>query len=105
MLDNALNATKFFRNESCGKCVPCRMGSQKMVDLLTGWTKGKGTPADMDLLHELTEAMKLASICGLGQFVHSPISSVIQHFPEELEMHVRQHRCPDNVCPMRETQA
>ncbi len=105
MLDNALNATKFFRNESCGKCVPCRMGSQKMVDLLTGWTRGKGTPADLDLLHELSEAMKLASICGLGQFVHSPISSVIAHFREELEMHVRNHRCPDNVCPMRETAA
>ncbi len=50
MLDNALNAVKFFRNESCGKCVPCRVGSQKMVDILTSWTHGKGTPADLDLL-------------------------------------------------------
>jgi NADH:ubiquinone oxidoreductase subunit F (NADH-binding) len=102
MLDNALNATTFFRNESCGKCVPCRVGSQKLVDILAGWTRGKGTQADLDLLHELTEAMKLASICGLGQFAHSPISSVIQHFPQELEVHIREHRCPDNVCPMRD---
>jgi NADH:ubiquinone oxidoreductase subunit F (NADH-binding) len=102
MLDNALNATKFFRNESCGKCVPCRVGSQKLVDILTSWTHGKGTQADLDLLRELTEAMKLASICGLGQFAHSPISSVIQHFSGELETHIRDHRCPDNVCPMRD---
>jgi len=102
MLDNALNAVKFFRNESCGKCVPCRVGSQKMTDLLTSWTLGKGTPADLDLLKELSEAMKLGSICGLGQFAHSPISSVIEHFYEELEIHIRDHRCPDGVCPMRE---
>jgi NADH:ubiquinone oxidoreductase subunit F (NADH-binding) len=73
-----------------------------MVDILTGWTQGKGTPADMNLLAELTEAMKLGSICGLGQFTHSPISSVIQHFGPELETHIRDHRCPDGVCPMKE---
>ena len=105
MLDNALNAVKFFRNESCGKCVPCRIGSQKMVDLLTGWTQGKGTPQDLDLLQELSEAMKLASICGLGQFAHSPITSVIKHFPEELAIHIREHRCPDGVCGMKEVRA
>ena len=102
MLDQALNAVRFFRNESCGKCVPCRVGSQKMVDILTGWTQGKGTPADLNLLAELTEAMKLGSICGLGQFAHAPISSVIQHFSPELEVHIRDHRCPDGVCPMKE---
>jgi NADH:ubiquinone oxidoreductase subunit F (NADH-binding)/NADH:ubiquinone oxidoreductase subunit E len=102
MVDQALNATKFFRNESCGKCVPCRVGSQKMVDLITGWTRGKGTSADMDLIHELMEAMKLGSICGLGQFVHSPIASVMQHFSADLEMHIRDHVCPDRICPMRD---
>jgi NADH:ubiquinone oxidoreductase subunit F (NADH-binding) len=73
-----------------------------MVDILTSWTHGKGTPADLNLLAELTEAMKLGSICGLGQFAHSPISSVIQHFSPELEVHIREHRCPDGVCPMKE---
>jgi formate dehydrogenase/NADH-quinone oxidoreductase subunit F len=101
MLDMALNAVTFFRNESCGKCVPCRVGSQKMVDLLTGWTRGAGSPADFRLLDELSEAMKLASICGLGQFAHAPITSVWTHFREELEAHVLQHRCPEGVCPMR----
>jgi NADH:ubiquinone oxidoreductase subunit F (NADH-binding)/NADH:ubiquinone oxidoreductase subunit E len=102
MLDMALNAVKFFRNESCGKCVPCRVGSQKMVDILTGWTQGKGTKADFEMVSDLTEALKLTSICGLGQFAHSPISSVLQHFRAEIEAHVFQKRCPEGVCPMHE---
>ncbi len=105
MLDMALNAVTFFRNESCGKCVPCRMGSQKMVDILTGWSQGKGTTADLRLVDELSEAMKLTSICGLGQFAHSPITSVLQHFREEIEAHIVGHRCPEGVCPMREARA
>jgi NADH:ubiquinone oxidoreductase subunit F (NADH-binding)/NADH:ubiquinone oxidoreductase subunit E len=105
MLDMALNAVKFFRNESCGKCVPCRMGSQKMVDILTGWTLGKGSAADMVLIDDLTEALKLTSICGLGQFAHSPLSSVLLHFRDEIEAHVQAHRCPEGVCPMREVYA
>ena len=100
MLDMALNACTFFRNESCGKCVPCRVGSQKMVDILAGWTQGKGTARDLQLVDELSESMKLASICGLGQFAHSPITSVLKHFREEIEEHIVRHRCPENVCPM-----
>ena len=102
MLDMALNSIKFFRNESCGKCVPCRVGTQKMVDILTGWTQGRGTRADFDLVNELTDALKLASICGLGQFAHQPISSVWHHFKDEVEAHVLQKKCPEGVCPMRE---
>ncbi len=105
MLDMALNAVKFFRNESCGKCVPCRTGSQKMVDILTGWTRGQGSAADMTLIDDLTEALKLTSICGLGQFAHSPLSSVLLHFRDEIDAHVRDHRCPEAVCPMREVRA
>jgi formate dehydrogenase beta subunit len=105
MLDMALNAVKFFRNESCGKCVPCRMGTQKLVDILTGWTRGQGSEADMALIDELTEALKLTSICGLGQFAHAPLSSVLLHFREEIEAHILSHRCPEGVCPMREVRA
>ena len=105
MLDMALNAITFFRNESCGKCVPCRVGSQKMVDIVRGWAQGKGVPDDLGLLDELMDAMKLASICGRGQFAHSPISSVSKHFRAEVEAHILDHRCPDNVCPMREVAA
>jgi len=102
MLDMALNALKFFRNESCGKCVPCRMGSQKMVDIVTGWTRGKGSATDMALVDELTDALKLTSICGLGQFAHSPLTSVLQHFREEVDAHIYDKRCPEGVCPMRD---
>jgi NADP-reducing hydrogenase subunit HndC len=70
------------------------------VDLLLGWTHGLGKAADLRLLDELSEAMKLASICGLGQFAHAPITSVWQHFRHELEAHVFEHRCPEGVCPM-----
>lgn len=102
MLDMALNAVKFFRNESCGKCVPCRMGTQKLTDILTGWTLGRGTRADLELVDELTQALKLTSICGLGQFAHMPISSVLQHFRPEIEAHIFDHVCPERVCPMSE---
>jgi NADH:ubiquinone oxidoreductase subunit F (NADH-binding) len=105
MLDMALNALKFFRNESCGKCVPCRMGSQKMVDIVTGWTRGKGSATDMALIDELTDALKLTSICGLGQFAHSPLTSVLQHFREEVDAHIYDKRCPEGVCPMRDERA
>ena len=100
ILDMALNAITFFRNESCGKCVPCRLGSQKMVDILDGWTHGKGTEADLQLVAELSETMKLTSICGLGQFVPYPVQLAIQHFREEVDAHIIEKRCPEKVCPM-----
>jgi NADH:ubiquinone oxidoreductase subunit F (NADH-binding) len=102
MLDMALNAVRFYRNESCGKCVPCRVGSQKMVDLLVRWTQG-GLPeaqyrADFDLLSELSHAMSLASICGLGQIVPAPIQSVLKHFRAEVDAHVLHGKCPSGIC-------
>jgi formate dehydrogenase beta subunit len=102
MLDMALNAVRFYRNESCGKCVPCRVGSQKMVDLLARWTQG-GFPepqyrADLALLDELSQAMSLASICGLGQIVPAPIQSVLKHFRPEVDAHVLQGKCPSGIC-------
>jgi len=101
MLDMALNAVRFYRNESCGKCVPCRMGSQKMVEMLTGWTEGRSQDGDMRLLDDLSSAMKLTSICGLGQIVPAPIQSVLKHFPEVVNEHVRNQRCPAGVCTPR----
>jgi formate dehydrogenase beta subunit len=98
MLDMALNATRFYRNESCGKCVPCRMGSQKLVDLLTRWTQGNSASNDMQLIQELFKAMRLTSICGLGQIVHAPLESVIKHFPAVIDQHLKANRCPGGVC-------
>lgn len=98
MLDMALNAVRFFRNESCGKCVPCRVGSQKMVSLLTNWTNGKSLASDRQTLDDLTQAMRMSSICGLGQIVHAPIASVLKHFPDVIEEHLERRRCSAGVC-------
>jgi len=98
MLDMSLNAVRFFRNESCGKCVPCRVGSQKMTDMLTAWTQGKSGAGDLQLLGELSTAMKMTSICGLGQVVPVPIVSVMKHFPDVVREHVEQRRCSAGVC-------
>jgi len=102
MLDMALNAVRFYRNESCGKCVPCRVGSQKMTDLLVRWTHG-GLPekqyrADLELIDELCQAMSLTSICGLGQIVPAPVQSVLKHFREEIDAHVLRGQCPSGIC-------
>jgi len=98
MLDMALNSTRFFRNESCGKCVPCRMGSQKLVDLLTRWTQGESGRNDLTVVDELFKAMRLASICGLGQIIHAPMASIIRHFPTVIDDHLKARRCPGGVC-------
>lgn len=98
MLDMALNAVRFFRNESCGKCVPCRTGSQKLVDILTGWTQGSRGDSDLQLFDELSHALRLTSICGLGQVVPTPIASVMKHFTAEVEAHVSGRVCAAGVC-------
>jgi NADH:ubiquinone oxidoreductase subunit F (NADH-binding)/NADH:ubiquinone oxidoreductase subunit E len=102
MLDMALNAVKFYRNESCGKCVPCRVGSQKMVELLTRWTQGGLSQEqyrdDLALVEELSQAMSQTSICGLGQIVPAPVQSVLKHFRPELDAHVLQAKCPSGIC-------
>jgi formate dehydrogenase beta subunit len=98
MLDMALNATEFYRNESCGKCVPCRVGSSKLVEMLEGWTRGKNAPSDLALLDELADTLRLTSICGLGQVVPAPIASVLKHFREEVDAHLLQRQCPAGVC-------
>jgi NADH:ubiquinone oxidoreductase subunit F (NADH-binding)/NADH:ubiquinone oxidoreductase subunit E len=102
MLDMALTAVKFYRNESCGKCVPCRVGSQKMADLLTRWTQGNVNAAayqkDLELIEELSQAMSLTSICGLGQIVPAPVQSVLKHFRAEIDAHVLKRQCPSGIC-------
>jgi NADH:ubiquinone oxidoreductase subunit F (NADH-binding)/NADH:ubiquinone oxidoreductase subunit E len=106
MLDLALNLCRFFRNESCGKCVPCRTGSEKLVGILERFQLGQGrVPAeggwdDVALINELSETMRLTSICGLGQIASAPFISALQHFPDEIMAHVNEKRCPAGVCPI-----
>lgn len=99
MLDLALNVCGFFKNESCGKCVPCRVGSEKLVYLLEGWRRGAGRRKDLPLIEELAAGMADASICGLGQVAPAPFVSALKHFEEEILAHA-DGRCPEGVCPM-----
>jgi NADH:ubiquinone oxidoreductase subunit F (NADH-binding) len=98
MLDMAFNAVRFFRNESCGKCVPCRVGSAKLTDMIEGWKRGDARPTDHRMLDDLTHAMRMTSICGLGQVVPTPLASVLTHFRGEVDAHLDGRGCPAGVC-------
>jgi len=78
----ATNLIRFFRNESCGKCVPCRIGSEKAVQLLEGVQQGELPTSELDVLPELGDTLEQTSICGLGQVALNPILSMMQHFPD-----------------------
>jgi NADH:ubiquinone oxidoreductase subunit F (NADH-binding) len=93
MLDQALNAATFFRNESCGKCVPCRLGSQKLVDLANGLIQFQYDDESVrpieKLMTDLQRTMELTSICGLGAVAGNPLISVFRHFHEDLVPYLR----------------
>jgi NADH:ubiquinone oxidoreductase subunit F (NADH-binding)/NADH:ubiquinone oxidoreductase subunit E len=88
MVEQALNCVEFYRNETCGKCVPCRLGSQKLVELLTALRSGALPRGQLAGIPELAETMYLTSICGLGQVAANPITSVLKFFPEEVERYL-----------------
>jgi NADH:ubiquinone oxidoreductase subunit F (NADH-binding)/NADH:ubiquinone oxidoreductase subunit E len=102
IFDMALNSVAFYRNESCGKCSPCRIGTQKLVDLLESWQQGRigagGLAADKDLLRDLSNVLRTASLCGLGQISPAPIQSVMKHFPEIMKQHLEDHYCSAGIC-------
>jgi NADH:ubiquinone oxidoreductase subunit F (NADH-binding)/NADH:ubiquinone oxidoreductase subunit E len=98
MLDMALVACRFYRNESCGKCSPCRIGTQKLVDLLENWTQGINHAGDGQLIKDLSNVLRAASLCGLGQIAPAPIQSVMKHFPELMKQHLEDHVCQAGIC-------
>ena len=98
MVDMARFFCDFVQRESCGKCVPCRIGTKVMLDILTRITQGEGEPADIDRLQKLGETIKKASLCGLGQTAANPVLSTIRHFRDEYEAHIIEKRCPANSC-------
>ena len=98
LVDAALNYTRFYRNESCGKCVPCRVGSQKMVDIIAGIAQGTARAEDIAEIGRLADTLYLTSICGLGQVVPSPIQSVLKYFRSEVDDHLQRKKCPSGVC-------
>jgi NADH:ubiquinone oxidoreductase subunit F (NADH-binding) len=88
IVELALNCVEFYRNESCGKCVPCRMGSQKLVEIIQALLGGTASRAHLSLISELAQTMGTTSICGLGQVAANPITSVIKHFREDLDKYL-----------------
>ncbi len=98
MVDMAKFFISFTQCESCGKCVPCRIGTKRMLEILTRITEGKGREDDIDLLTELGTDIKLSSLCGLGQTAPNPLLSTINFFRNEYETHIKEGRCPAGVC-------
>ena len=98
MVDIARFFTDFVQKESCGKCVPCRVGTKQMLDILTRITQGEGELEDIDRLEKLGGTIKKASLCGLGQTAPNPVLSTIRYFRNEYVAHIIEKRCPANSC-------
>lgn len=100
--DCMVNIAKFFleftQAESCGKCVPCRIGTKRLLEILDRITKGQGKEGDIELLERLSNDVKLASLCGLGQTAPNPVLSTLKYFRDEYEAHIRDKKCPAKAC-------
>ncbi len=98
MVDVAKYFLEFLLDESCGKCVPCRLGIDRMLEIVTDVTEGRGRPEQIELLKELAETVAHTSLCGLGKTAPNPVLSTLRYFPEEYEAHINEKRCPAGVC-------
>ncbi|MDP7636201.1 MAG: NADH-quinone oxidoreductase subunit NuoF [Phycisphaerae bacterium] len=98
MVDIARFFTEFVQKESCGKCVPCRVGTRRMLEILTCITSGQGELEDIDRLMRLGEMIQKTSLCGLGQTAPNPVLSTIRYFRDEYEAHIVEKRCPAKQC-------
>jgi NADH-quinone oxidoreductase subunit F len=98
MVDLAKYFVGFLQEESCGKCLPCREGLKRMLEILTDITKGKGREEDIELLERMCATLKDSSLCALGSTAANPVLSTIRYFRDEYEAHIREKRCPAGVC-------
>ncbi len=98
MVEVARYFANFASQESCGKCVPCREGLRQMLNILNNICSGKGKEGDIELLEEISEVMKDASLCALGITATSPVLSTIKYFRDEYEAHIEKKYCPARVC-------
>ena len=98
MVEFARYFMNFVQEESCGKCVPCRLGTRAMLKVLTKITEGKGRHGDIEYLLELAGQIKESSLCGLGQTAPNPVLSTIRYFRDEYEAHIQDGCCPAHVC-------
>ncbi len=88
----------FTAKESCGKCIHCRIGTKRMLEMLERITKGEGKEGDIELLEELCYSIKDGALCGLGQTAPNPVLTTIRYFRDEYEAHIKEHRCPAGEC-------
>ncbi len=98
MVDIARFFLAFTQDESCGKCVPCRIGTKRMLEILTRITKGEGREEDLDTLLNMGKTIKDSALCGLGQTCPNPVLSTINQFRNEYEAHIRDRFCPSGAC-------
>ncbi|WP_028579044.1 NADH-quinone oxidoreductase subunit NuoF [Desulfogranum japonicum] len=98
MVDMARYFLTFTENESCGKCVPCRMGTQHLLNILTDITQGKGKPEHLDTLRKIGATMKNGSLCGLGQTAANPVLTTLTHYEDEYLEHIDNLKCPAGAC-------
>ncbi len=98
MVDLAKFFLEFTVDESCGKCPPCRIGTKRMLEIVTRITEGKGVPEDLDRLEILAKNIKNAALCGLGQTAPNPVLSTMKYFRDEYMAHVVEKKCPAGVC-------
>lgn len=88
----------FTQQESCGKCPPCRLGTKQMTEILQRITEGKGQEYDLKLLQDISNNVKLASLCGLGQTAPNPVLTTIRYFRDDYLAHINEKKCPALVC-------
>lgn len=98
MVDMAKFFMDFTSKESCGKCVPCRIGTTRMLEILERIADGNGVPEDIDTLVELGESIKTGALCGLGNSAPNPVLTTIKYFKNEYEAHIKEKRCPAKKC-------
>ncbi|HXU16210.1 MAG TPA: NuoF family protein [Terriglobales bacterium] len=98
MVDVAKYFMDFCMTESCGKCIPCRVGTYQMHRILTAITNMTATSADLKMLEELCDLLKHTSLCGLGQSAPNPVVSTLRSFAAEYKAHIEEHKCPAGVC-------
>jgi NADH-quinone oxidoreductase subunit F len=98
MVDIARFFLTFTCHESCGKCTFCRIGTQRMLEILERLCAGEGRPEDLDNLEELADRVSRTSLCGLGQTAPNPVKTALRYFRDEFELHVRERRCPSGRC-------
>lgn len=98
MVDVARFYLDFIKDESCGKCTPCRIGTKRMLEILEKITTGNGTLEDLDKLEDLAKKVKVASLCGLGQTAPNPVLATLKYFKDEYIAHIVNKKCPAGVC-------